>query len=61
MLAAQKFDLNQAHGVHIGIAQADRAGEDAVSGQQFTLSGDPQNHLASAEKFLFQHGEDALS
>ena len=40
LLAPQEFDLNQAHGIDIRVAQANRAGQHAIACQQFALAAD---------------------
>jgi hypothetical protein len=61
LFTPQKFDLDQTHGIDIGITQADGAGQDAVSRQKLALSSDAKNHTAGAVKFFFEQGEDFLS
>src|SRR5580704_8052481 len=42
-LAAEQVDLDEAHGVDVGIAQPDGAGEDLVFLEQLALAGDGEN------------------
>ena len=61
LLAPQEFHLDQAHRIHIRIAQMNRARQNPVASQQFALSGDAQNHAPRPQELGFQHGEDALA
>src|ERR1700679_2185662 len=60
-LAAQQVDLDEAHGVDVGIAQDDGAGQDRVRFEQVALICDGEDGVARALEFLFEHGEDALA
>src|SRR5689334_23299551 len=60
LLAVQQLDLNQAHGVHVWIPQANGAGQHTVAREQLALAGDAQNHLAASQEFSFQHGKHSF-
>ncbi len=60
-LAAEEFDLDQRHGVDVGVAQADGALEDRVGLEQRGLAGDGEDHAAGALELGFEGGEDAVA
>src|SRR3984893_12369868 len=60
-LAAEEFDLHQAHGVNVRVAQADGAGQDWIPFELFFLPSDGEDHTASAFKFIDQSMPDAFT
>ena len=61
LFSAQKFHLNQAHGIDIRVAQLNGSGQHSIVAQQLALSRDLQDHPAGSKEFVFQHGEHSLS
>ena len=56
--AAQQLDLDQAQGVHVGVAQPEGAGQGRIVLQQARLAGDRQQHPPGALVLLDHHAED---
>src|SRR5271156_1796461 len=60
-LATDEFDLDQAHGVDVGVAQADGALEDWVGLKQAFLAGDLEDHALGEVELGFEGGEDSVA
>jgi hypothetical protein len=60
-LTADQFDLDQAHGVHVRIAQAYGAVEDGVGFEQRLLPGDLEDHAVSEVELGFEGRKDAFA
>ncbi len=60
LLSAQKFHLDQAHRVHIGVSQPDGARQHGVLFQQSLLLLDHEQHAAGALEFLGDYFPHAL-
>src|SRR5580698_5571220 len=60
-LAADEFDLQEAHGVDVGVAQADGALQDWVGLEEGFLLGDLEDHAVGQVEFGFEGGEDTVA
>src|SRR5664279_811527 len=54
-LSPQQFNLDQAHGIDVGIAEPDRAGKHGIALQELLLASDQKNHAPGAMKLFRQH------
>lgn len=59
--AADEFDLDEGHGVDVGIAEADGALEDGVLLEERGLLGDLEDHAVGEVKLGFEGAEDAVA
>src|SRR6185437_4411285 len=59
--AAEEFDLDERHGVDVGVAQADGALEDLVGFEKRGLAEDGEDHTRGEVEFGLEGGEDAVA
>src|SRR5260370_10390529 len=59
--AADEFDLEEAHGVDIGVAEADGGLEDGVGLEERFLLRDLEDHAVGQVELAFEGGEDAVA
>src|SRR5271170_6405874 len=60
-LAADEFDLDQAHGVDVGVAQPDGVVEDSVGFEERFLLRDLEDHAVSEIELCFKGVEDTVA
>ncbi len=60
-LAAEEFDLDERHGVDVGVAQADGVLEDLVGFEQRGLAEDGEDHAPGELELGVEGGVDAVA
>ena len=60
-LAADQLDLDERHGIDVGVAQADGIAEDGVGLEQRGLLGDGEDHAAGEFELGLEGGEDTVA